>query len=363
MPVPFRLIGSTDHGSYLYVDVTGVTQSISGNYTDVTWTAGIHWGSYFFNIHNAIVNMSTTVSGATVGSTTTTGTYNSGWPISGAGTDRDHPFHTGTTRVYHNSSGQGNIRFSGSAFWDTPGNFTSTLSSVVTLGNIVQLPGAPSTPAISSVTSTSVFATFTDGSTGGGTIDSRQIGYGTNSSTPTSTVASDGSTTVSGLTPGTTYYFWARTHNAKGYSAWSGRASKKTLNHPSAPGKPVLSEILPTSLKVSWTAPTDDGGSAITGYQVGYGTSSTTPSTIVSGTSPKTITGLSPGTTYFFWVRAINAVGTGPWSAFTANATIAGARIKVGAVWVIAVPYVRQSGVWKLAVPYVKIAGVWKPTG
>lgn len=357
-----RIKSAIDHNSYYYVDYN-YTQSIASNTTTVTWTVGVHWGDYYWNIHNATMVMSTTISGATVSGTTTIGTYNSGWPISGAGTNRDHVIASGSTVVHHTSAGAGNIKFTGSAFWDTPGNFTGTVNTTVALPSITQLPGAPSTPVLSGVTSTSIFATFSDGSNGGGTIDSRQLAYhDINTVSGATIIASDGSTTISGLTPGTTYYVWARTHNAKGYSPWSGVASKKTLNVPAAPGKPILSGISPTSVTISWTAPTD-GGSPITGYQVGYGTSSTTPSTIISATSPKTITGLTPGTTYFFWVRAINAVGTGPWSPFAANSTIAGARIKVGTSWVIAVAYVRDGGVWKLAVPYVKDAGVWKAAG
>jgi hypothetical protein len=354
-----RIKSAIDHNSYYYVDYN-YTQDIPGNFTTVTWTVGVHWGDYYWNIHNATMNMSAPT-GSSSG-TVSIGTYNSGWPISGAGTNRDHPIASGTTTIHHYNSGVGSINFKGSAFWDTPGNFTGSINSTVTLPTIPQLPGAPSTPAISSVTSTSVFVTFSDGSNGGGTIDSRQIGYGTNSSSPTTTVASDGSTTISGLTPGTTYYFWARTHNQKGYSPWSGRATKTTLNVPAAPTKPVLSAILPTSVTVSWS-PNGDGGSPITGYQLGYGTNSTTPTTIISANSPKTVTGLTPGTTYFFWVRAINAIGTGPWSPLAANQTIAGARVKVGGVWVIAIPYVRDGGTWKLAVPYVNVAGVWKQTG
>jgi hypothetical protein len=356
-----RIKSAIDHNSYYYVDYN-YTQDIPGNFTTVTWTVGVHWGDYYWNIHNATMVFSAPT-GASSG-TTTIGTYNSGWPISGAGTNRDHPIASGTTTIHHYNSGLGSINFKGSAFWDTPGNFTGSINSTVVFPTIPHVPNAPSTPVLSAVTAHGMTATFTDGANGGATIDSRQLAYHiTNTLTGAVIVASDGSTAVTGLNAGTTYYFWARTHNVAGYSAWSPVASKKTLNVPGAPSKPTLSGISPTSVTVSWTAPADNGGSPITGYQVGYGTSSTTPSTIVSGTSPKIITGLTPGTTYFFWVRAINAIGTGPWSPLAANATIAGARIKVGASWVIAIAYVRDGGVWKLAVPFVKDAGVWKEAG
>lgn len=222
------------------------------------------------------------------------------------------------------------------------------------------VPASPSMPVLSSIGSTSVAVTFTDGGDGGAAIDSREIGYGTNATSPTSTVSSDGSDTVTGLTPGTLYYFWARTHNALGYSAWSARESTTTLRVPDAPNTPVLSGFTPASMVVTWT-PNGNGGSAITGYEVGYGTSPSAPTTSVSATSPKTITGLSPGTTYYVWVRAQNAIGWGPLSPPANASTVPGVRIKVDGVWVNAIPFVKD-GTWKMSVPYIKFGGVWKET-
>lgn len=129
---------------------------------------------------------------------------------------------------------------------------------------------------------------------------------------------------------------------------------------PAAPSTPVLSNIQPTTMQVAWT-PNSNGGAAITNYEIAYGTNPASPSnTSTSATSPKTITGLTPGLTYYFKVRAQNSVG---WSAYSAQSnarTIAGARVKVGGVWVLASVYVKDGGVWKLARPYVRDGGVWK---
>lgn len=223
-------------------------------------------------------------------------------------------------------------------------------------------PSKPTTPVISNITSTSVHATFSDGSNGGDAIDARQIGYGTSSVSPQSLVSSDRSTTISGLSAGTTYYFWARTHNSEGWSSWSGRASATTLKVPDSPTAPFLAGVRMTSVDVAFSA-NSSGGSPITAYEIGYSTSASgSPTTTLSATSPKTVTGLQPGTTYYFRTRAKSSVGWSAWSAAASIRTIAGAYIKVGSVWKLAVPYVKVSGVWKLAEPWVRSVGVWKRT-
>lgn len=353
-----RIQGSSNNGSYLYIDYS-YSQSVSGNYTTVTWTYGVHWGTYYFNIHDAVINFSTTASGASLTGSTGTGTYNSGWPISGSGPNRDHVIKSGSTVVHHNdSTGAGNIRFVGSAFWDTPSNFTSSMNTTVTLPTIPRDSSAPSTPVISSITSTSVVATFHDG-TGGAEIDGRQLAYSTSPTTKTTIISSDGSTLISGLTPGTQYYFWARTHNAAGYSAWSGRATATTLGSPSPPTAPLVTNVAQTTADVSWDPPASNG-SPITGYEVGYALTDVDPTTSMAATSPKTITGLSPATTYYIRVRAQNAVGWSAWSASTVITTLPGSHVRVAGTWKNAIVFVKVSGTWKRAVPWVKVSGVWK---
>ncbi len=228
-------------------------------------------------------------------------------------------------------------------------------------------PSAPSRPVISAVKATSATVSFSDGSNGGDAIDSRQIAYSTLSSTPGSStsypvVSSDGSTNITGLSTGTRYYFWARTHNSEGYSSWSPSANAVTLDVPDPPSTPLLSSIQSTSIDVAWT-PNSSGGSTISGYQVGYGTSSSIPpTTIVAASSPRIITGLTPGTVYYFRARAQNSVGWSSWSGAAQATTIAGAYIQVGSTIKLAVPYVRDGGVWKVAEPWVRNLGVWKRT-
>ena len=72
-------------------------------------------------------------------------------------------------------------------------------------------------------------------------------------------------------------------------------------------------------LGASWTTPTNDGGSTITGYKVQWrsGDEDWNPETreITSTTTSGEITGLTNGETYTVRVAAVNEAGTGAWSA------------------------------------------------
>ena len=79
----------------------------------------------------------------------------------------------------------------------------------------------------------------------------------------------------------------------------------------------TAADATPTQLSVSWTAPTNTGKPAISGYDVEYraGTSGSFTSHAHTGiTTTATITGLTPGTSYQVQVRATNADGSGPWA-------------------------------------------------
>ena len=102
----------------------------------------------------------------------------------------------------------------------------------------------------------------------------------------------------------------------------------------SALGAPTIGAVTPGtgSLAVSWTAPSSDGGSAITAYDLRHIETSADEAvdsnwTVVDdvwttggGTLQYTLTGLTGGTQYDIQVRAVNAGGDGPWSA-TATGT------------------------------------------
>src|SRR2546427_6319584 len=70
------------------------------------------------------------------------------------------------------------------------------------------------------------------------------------------------------------------------------------------------------NVALTWDTPSSDGGSAITGYKVYRSTSSGTETAYVNlgNVNSYTNTGLTPGVTYFYKVRAVNSVGLSPLS-------------------------------------------------
>ena len=91
------------------------------------------------------------------------------------------------------------------------------------------------------------------------------------------------------------------------------------------PGAPTVTGAVAgnASVVLSWAPPSSTGGSAITGYVVipYVGTTALTSRSFNSTATTQTVTGLTNGTSYRFRVRARNAVGVGPQSAFSAAVT------------------------------------------
>ena len=191
-------------------------------------------------------------------------------------------------------------------------------------------PAAPSTPSVSSIQPTSATLSWSTPANNGSAL----IGYGgyvsrSSSFSPVDIdLAQTGwatSRTVTGLAKGTTYYTKVLARNGVGWGSWSGvRSFTTSTTAPGTPGTPSLSSATPTAVTVSWSAPSDNGGAAITSYTVDRATdsgfSSGLTTTTMSGTSLQ-VTGLSPGTSYWFRVRATNATGTSGTSGSTGFTT------------------------------------------
>ena len=127
--------------------------------------------------------------------------------------------------------------------------------------------------------------------------------------------------TDTGLSPNTTRYYRVAAISAAGTSAWSDIDGATTAGI-TAPGVPRSLRATPSGaggsnqLLLRWSAPTDDGGSSITGYRIERAAARGGPWTVLvastgSAATTYTDTGLPPNTTRFYRVRAINAEGRG----------------------------------------------------
>ena len=142
---------------------------------------------------------------------------------------------------------------------------------------------------------------------------------------PVVTASSATNFTVAGLTNGTAYRFRVAAVNAAGNGPDSAQSALVTPVPAPPPGVPTAVQATAgdRSVALSWTAPSSDGGSAITSYRITpyIGAVAQTPVATGSAATSRTLTGLSNGTTYTFRVAATNASGTGANSTASAPVT------------------------------------------
>ena len=151
---------------------------------------------------------------------------------------------------------------------------------------------------------------------GGASVTGYVLTYGSETINLGATLAA----TVGGLTPGAAYAFTLRAGNAVGLGA-SATAAASLANVPDAPVDFTASAFVNgAGASLSWSAPTVNGGSAITGYVLSYGDVSQSFAATVTAA---TVGGLLAGEEYAFTLRAGNAVGLG--ASATAAASLASA--------------------------------------
>ena len=140
--------------------------------------------------------------------------------------------------------------------------------------------------------------------------------------------------TDTGRSPGTTYRYRVRNRNVNGWGGWSevtGTTNAVPVQAPAAPTGLTATADGRTTINLSWTAPTDNGGAAITGYRIQSRLQSETSfSDLVANTKSTDTeyshTGLAPSTQRFYRVSAINSEGPGTASSSATAITAAATR-------------------------------------
>ena len=212
---------------------------------------------------------------------------------------------------------------------------TSVTAGPTTIGGtqtIIMLPTVTTTTA-SSITTTGASAGGTVTATGGSAVTAEGTAYATTASPTTGT--SDGTatpftSTISGLTANTLYYYRAFATNTVG-TTYGTQNTLTTLSLPPTIG--TASAVTGSGFTANWTVPGAQGAASFT-YTIEVSTNSgsfdanivggATVTSVASGSATQAISGLSPGTTYYYRVKAVNAGGfnaSGISASFTTTAT------------------------------------------
>ena len=133
---------------------------------------------------------------------------------------------------------------------------------------------------------------------------------------------SDSPIAATGMTLGTAYTFTVYATNVYGDSPLSDASN--SLVYASVPLTPTIGTATiasPTSVTVTYTAPSGNGGEPITSYTAISTPGGITGTVSQSGSGTITVSGLTAGTDYTFKVYATNALGNGPQSAASNSVT------------------------------------------
>ncbi len=236
------------------------------------------------------------------------------------------------------------------AFNDGGTSANSNTASATTSGGAIQPPAAPTALSATAVSSSQINLSWADNSTNetGFSIDcATDANFTLNliTSTVGASSGSSASASVTGLSPGTTYYFRVRATNSGGASANSNTASATTsavvIQPPAAPTALTATAVSSGQINLFWT----DNAANETGFSIDCATNATFTLNLITSTvgvnsgssASASITGLSPGTTYYLRVRATNGAGASA-NSNTANATTAATAATGQITWTTFTP-------------------------
>src|SRR2546427_183850 len=183
-------------------------------------------------------------------------------------------------------------------------------------------PGSPTGLVATALSSSQIDLSWTaPSSNGGSVITGYKIERSTDGGTTWGTIVSNSGTTATtysntGLSPSTTYTYRVSAITLVLTISPSNTASATTsapaAAPPPAPTGLGATTVSSSQINLSWTAPANNGGSAITGYKIYRSSSSGTEGylTTLGNVTSYNNTGLASGHTYFYKITAVNSIGT-----------------------------------------------------
>lgn len=172
------------------------------------------------------------------------------------------------------------------------------------------VPSAPRNLHASAVTRTSVSLSWSAPASRG---SAPLIGYRlrrADAAGPRMVSARATTTTASKLVPGRTYRWSLWAVNSRGSSA-AATLTVRTTPPPSAPSAPRnlrATAVGSTSVTLAWSVPASHGSAPLTGYRL-QRADAAGPRTVSPQLTTTTASGLAPGTSYTWSLRALNSVG------------------------------------------------------
>ncbi len=226
-----------------------------------------------------------------------------------------------TTTAYSNTGLTTNISYTyqvsaiNSVGTSSPSNEASAMPTPTSAPPATK-PSAPTGLTASAMSETQIKLFWQPPNNGGSPITGYKIEYknGTNTYFVLSSNVGNVTTYIhNGLKTGSTYTYRVSALNSMGTSSTSNEASAtptKTLT----PTGLIATAISPTSIALSWNAPTETYGQTITGYRIDQKLSSGVFQTMVDSSATQVtsynVTGLKTGTTYTYVVAAVYSGGT-----------------------------------------------------
>ena len=209
---------------------------------------------------------------------------------------------------------------------------TSDNSNIITTTTLLNPPSAPTANNASGIMQTSFTATWSSSSTATGykidvAVDNTFTNFVTGYNNKD--VGNVTSTTITGLSAKTTYYYRVKAYNASGSSGNSNTITSTTLPNPPAAPTGLNASSCNNAVTLIWNANSEPD---FLRYRI-YGGTTANPTTRIDSTTnqisetTKTIFGLTNGQTYYFRVSAL--ISPGVESALSTSASV---KVKTGVI-------------------------------